>query len=75
MRIGQQSAKYFVVLVVRPDLGGGRKDQGCQADGDAGPAHVEEAEVPEPQEYSPGAPLIYVETVTSKSEAGTAVKR
>ena len=74
MRIGQQSAMYFV-LVVRPDLGGGRKDQGCQVDGDVGPAHVEEAEVPEPQEYSPGAPLIYVEIVTSKSEAGTAVKK
>ena len=40
-RIGQASAKYFVVLMVRPDVSGGRRYISCQTDvDDAGPVPV-----------------------------------
>ena len=77
-RIGQQSAKYFVVMAVRPDLSGSRRDMSCQTDAmDGGPAHVEDAagELGDLPEHLPRAPLIYVEIVSAKSEVGTAVQK
>ena len=31
-RIGSNGARYFVVMIVRPDLTGGKKDVACQAE-------------------------------------------
>ena len=81
VRIGQQTARYFVVLVVRPDLSGARRDAGCQTEdehlADGGPADIADAaeEIGADAERDLRAPLIYVEIVTGKHEAGTAVMK
>ena len=89
MRVGSNGARYFVVMVVRPDLSQGRRDQACQAD-EAGDAHVGhavdgdvavDAEVPEPapadevRTYNPQTPLVYVEILEFKHQAAEAIMK
>ena len=86
-RIGSNGGRYFVVMVVRPDLTGGRKDAACQHDAapaaGGAPAAHEAAGGPGPgsdpqpaeeiQSYNPENPLIYCEVVEFKSQAADAI--
>ena len=84
-RIGSSGGRYYVVMVVRPDLSGGRKDAACQAEDDASGAPVahEAGGAAAEQEdenlsaqlgaYDPRNPLIYVEVVEFKHQAADAI--
>ena len=89
MRVGSNGARYFVVMVVRPDLSQGRRDQACQAD-EAGDAHVGhaadgdvavDAEIPEPaladevRTYNPQTLLVYVEIWEFRHQAAEAIMK
>ena len=76
-RIGQKSGRYFVVLVVRPDLSTAKKTSFTQTEDEAGADHVEHAGEEEGEDQPPyvGQPLIFVEIVGSKADAGDAVKK
>ena len=85
-RLGQAAARYFVVLVVRPDLSGLRKDAAMQTDAPpppgAGGAHVdhEAAENANEEEleirtYNPAQPLLYVEIIETRGKAAEAVMK
>ena len=87
-RIGTSGGRYFVVMVVRPDLNGGRRDAGCQAveAGDAQEGHVaddrgaqnegeEQGPAEEVQSYQPHNPLIYVEIIEFKHQASQAIMK
>ena len=74
-RIGQMSGRYFVVMVVRPDLSTSMRSTCTQTvDPAPGAVHVEHEGDEEASSYI-GQPLIYAEIVSSKAEAGEAVKR
>ena len=76
-RIGQLSGRYFVVMVIRPDLSTAKRSMSTQtADEDPGAApevHGGDGAAGDPSYV--GQPLIYVEIVGSKSETGDAVKK
>ena len=80
-RIGQMSGRYFVVLVVRPDLSTATKSTYTQTEAEvqqeAGAApgvHAGEGDEEGDCTYR-GQPLVYAEIVGSKAEAGDAAKR
>ena len=82
-RLGQQTARYFLVLSIRSDMGPEQKVAATQTDGDLAQAPVDAANVERPVQLAPvqpdvedrRGPLIYCEVLPRKSDAEAAVKR
>ena len=82
-RVGQGGVRYFIVMVVHPDLSGCKKDVANQtlALPDAGGAHVDHAvednqhAAEQLKKYDPKQPLINCDILDSKGDSAKAIMK